>query len=417
MVSPEKSPVVRVGPEPASATPVRTVLMVFLAAVLAALVLAAVGVVLNPELARGAWTGPGPVVDARVISGARLQLRAGGTATFAGDALQVAALDATGRAVVTGRVSLRAEDFAMIEITAGGYRAGNPLFLIWRTRERPDRVSSAPLALRESGTTAVNLARHPDWQGELTELGLDIYGEPGGQGLRVHSLRLEPPSAFALLRVVASEWLFAHRWSQRSINFLRGTPANSFYSPVAVVAVWVALAALAAWVLLRRRVGSLLPVLVLLGLGGWMALDALWSYRLSGQVAETRSRFAGKSQQERQLADMDGALYRQATRLRSEFLPPSPARVLILSAATGHDYRRLRMQYHLLPHNIYNYGAYPLIQGLHPGTYILVLGEVDVLEFTAADRRLRWLGHRVEVERLDAANDAVLYRVTGRVDE
>ena len=69
--------------------------------------------------------------------------------------------------------------------------------------------------------------------------------------------------------------------------------------------------------------------------------------------------FSGKTMHERHLADEDSEFYSYAKRLKAEVLPAKPSRIFILHESLEHDYERLKTQFYLLPHNIYNYGRFP----------------------------------------------------------
>jgi hypothetical protein len=61
-----------------------------------------------------------------------------------------------------------------------------------------------------------------------------------------------------------------------------------------------------------------------------------------------------------------------------------------LHDSDGHDYERLKTQYYLLPHNIYNYGRFPIAGSAQQGDFILVLGNISGIEYNQYKGQLRW---------------------------
>lgn len=390
-----------------------TLTFLLTSALILVLLLAAV----SPELARDRAGASASELAPLKIAGKALQMRGAGQYTLDGDALKVLAMGPDNRVTASADTRFSAADYPTLEYAIDGARPGVLVYLIWRTLEQPEVIYSAPLYFREGGSTAFRLGDHPDWKGTITELGLDIYGDLGGRDLPIPYLQLTPGSTGALIRVISSQWLASLRWSQRSINNLRASPVEPLYPAPVVIALWVALATGLAFLSgFFSRTAFTLPWLPI-GLVGWLVLDGLWAFRLHGQLTETRALFAGKSQQSRQLADMDGALFRYAQRLKESLLPTRPGTVFVLSEQLGHDYQRLRMQYHLLPHSVYNYGRVPPTAMMREGDYILVLGKVAGLVFIDTNNRLRWDGLSLPATRLDASPQGVFYRVEAYPDD
>ncbi len=257
------------------------------------------------------------------------------------------------------------------------------------------------------------LGRQPEWRGRITEIGLDVYGDLRGQPLIISKLSL----AARLQRRTASmpsgsSGRPSGGWTQKSANFLRGTPKN----PESCHRRWL----MAAW--------SGLALILLAGLGRftrshhlmayvgvvlipWMVLDQLWQANLSTQLEETRYLFAGKSQHEKHLADWSPELYDYAQYLKKEVLPEPGPRIFLLHDSEPMTYTRLKAQYYLLPHNIFNYDRFPRKKDARAGDYILVLGNVDGLEFSPEGRVLRWQGKSLPVKLVDSRPDGSLFKV------
>jgi hypothetical protein len=77
-------------------------------------------------------------------------------------------------------------------------------------------------------------------------------------------------------------------------------------------------------------------------------------------------------------------------------------------------YTRLKAQFYLLPHNIFNYDRFPRKRSSRVGDYILVLGTVNGLEFSPATSTLAWRGKSLPVKLVDSRPDGNLYKVIMR---
>ena len=90
------------------------------------------------------------------------------------------------------------------------------------------------------------------------------------------------------------------------------------------------------------------------------------------------------------MVDADKHIYEYSQRLEKESLPTSNSRIFVLHNSQGLNYDRLKTQYYLLPHNIYNYGSLPPSRGVRPGDYILALGDLPDLRFLPDKNLLTW---------------------------
>ena len=117
---------------------------------------------------------------------------------------------------------------------------------------------------------------------------------------------------------------------------------------------------------------------------------------------------------ERHLADEDSEIYSYAKRLKTEVLPAKPSRIFILHESLEHDYDRLKTQFYLLPHNIYNYGRFPEKQAVANGDYILVMGTIPGLTYNEATGKLQWKeGQNLDVTLLDRSERGLLFTISG----
>ncbi|MEM1114455.1 MAG: hypothetical protein AAGI11_21260 [Pseudomonadota bacterium] len=215
-------------------------------------------------------------------------------------------------------------------------------------------------------------------------------------------------------RDLLATWTAFAPWDQTSINLQRGYRGPG-PGPVPIAAWW--LAANLSLLLLWRLVAGWPPraALLLALLMPWLVLDLQWQSKLNWQLDRTNETFAGKSQEARHLADVDGVLYAYAQRLKREVLVDPTARVQILQKGFGHDYTRLRLQFHLLPYNIYNIGRWPVTDALRRGDIVIRLSGHDGVAFEQGSGRLRWPGSDVLiVEPLLRHPIADVYRVKSK---
>lgn len=388
-----------------------------LALVLSAITLVAAYLVFSPALAVNSEVAGNNAAGPRLIRGDDLQVRLGtGKATDDGAMLLTGMHKAEDeRAILTHRTSFAASDYAFIEYTLSGRNPQEPVYLLWRTAENPEQVSRLPLPWRGNDTGMTFLGLLPEWSGEITEIGLDIYGDLRGQPLAISSLTLLPRTRAALLHSIWFEWTAFRGWTQKSANFLRGSPEHGVLAPTLAMAVWSGLALfILAGISRRFRRSHDVVAYASAVLIPWIVLDLLWQADLSRQLDETRYLFAGKTQHEKHLADLDPELYEYAEYLKNEVLPEPGPRIFLLHDSDQMTYTRLKAQFYLLPHNIFNYDRFPRKKATRAGDYILVLGSVNGLEFSPAASTLAWRDKSLPVTLVDSRPDGNLYKVIKR---
>ena len=393
---------------------IRALARALLALAASAIILIAAYITFSPGLAVYREVAGGHNIQPRTIHGGDLTVRLGAGGKARDKTLHLAGLSQDGRAIVTRFISLKASDYPFVEYTIKKLHPGAIVYLIWKTAENPENVSRARLHASGNEVTTLGLANDNHWEGSITELGFDIYGDLRDEALIISSLRVLPYSPAVLLATIWSEWTTFEAWDQTSINRLRGVPSSAILSPSVAMAAWAGLALLCLGVFsLVTKAHNPVAYLAVIFIP-WIALDLFWQDRLSMQLTETKFLFQGKSQHERHLADMDSDLYRYAQHIKSEVLPDPDARVFLLHDNEGerHNYRRLRTQFHLLPHNIYNYGSFPPRKYVRDGDYILTLGAIKGLNVQASQNLMSWgKNNRLTVDVVDEHPLGNLYQV------
>jgi len=350
-----------------------------------------------------------------IIRGADLIARLGQGQDTDSRGLRIALVEegAEERGIFTRRTRLQAADYPFLDYIVTDRNPAGHVYFIWRTADNPQQVYNVPLYWTGDSTATTLLARNKDWKGIIIETGLDIYGSLQGHSTTVESLTLLPASGSPLLRTLWTNWTAARLWNQESINYLWGYRPGESLSPSLTTAIWAGLSLLLAIALCLTL--SLPPVLAcgLVLLLSWIGLDLLWQTNLSSQLQETRELFQGKSQHQKHLADEDSELYRYAQYLKQAVLPAPGARIFLLHNAERRGYRRLKTQFYLLPHNIYNFGKVPRTSLLRSGDYILVLDEIEELSYLKDQGVLSWQGGSVPAELIDEQPLGALYRYAG----
>lgn len=379
-----------------------------------AMILFAAFAVYSERQHRSASTSPEPLV----LAGNSLQTVAG-SAKAAADALEFSGYeprDGELVAIAIWQGEIRADDYPLLQYQVDTDFPGPALKFIWRTKEDPGVLRSADMQGTDGESSWLQLSRHPDWRGTVLELGVYAYTSDEEDTLSIAHLTLEPHDWRGEFASSWADWTAYRGWTSRSINQLYGTVERGLPSPVLVAASWSALAVilllLSGFFAGRVHAGALAAALLL----PWMTLDFLWQKELMTQLVQTREQFAGKTVQEKHLADIDRHIYRYISRLKSEVLPSKNARILILHGSYSHNFDRLKAQYYLLPHNVYNFGRVPPDYGLETIDYILVLGEVPRVVYDAQAQALQWKqGKRsIAVELVDDDFMGRLYRVVHR---
>ena len=315
---------------------------------------------------------------------------------------------------LTTRLPLQQSPFVRLDLTGG---ASLRYFLFWRTAEQPEQQFFAPLPGAGQG---VSWHAFPDpalWSGTATTVAIGAFGDAAGAPITLRSLGFHGDSRWARVASVWTLWHAGGSWPASGINRYMGTPLQAgAVFPVAWIGLWAFLATVMAvlWVLWRRagRRTAITAALLTIFLP-WLLLDRLWQAQLERQVALTYAAFGDKTQAEKHAAEADADLQDYAARIRGMLATPD-ARVVLLHASEGHNHDRLRLQFHLLPANVYNYGSRLLAPGeIRRGDYVLALGALPEFQYSPRERLLSDGRHVYRARRIDAHPLGNLYLISG----
>lgn len=319
-----------------------------------------------------------------------------------------------GRAIVTtGRVDIPADKFAhfVCDCTLSDVNADSSVF--WRTSAAPGTLHRARV---DSGFGRMlrSLRDHPDWSGDIMEVGLAIEAEPNSRAY-IQGIELVTDSAWLRLRTLWSSWMVFRPWRGYSINYpYMEAPYKPFpMVPALAVVTLLALLLCSSWTLFRRRRPDGASLLLVLALG-WLVLDARWILKLAHQNSETLQTLAGLNQQERAALQPDAPLQNFADRV-SASIPEGQQRIYLLSDQPKNWYLHLRTTWHLLPHRVFDFKRrfFRLQEHAEPGDHVLVLAKIPHLEYVDQDEFLLWKGKgKLPAKPVFRSEIGALYRVT-----
>ncbi len=259
-----------------------------------------------------------------------------------------------------------------------------PLFF-WRSAKTGQLHT---MALEENILDHLDLKRHKQWSGPVSEYGF-IFSEKNGQHWTLREFSFSPDTLEQRYLSIFSDWLEFEVWSQHSINFIYGGATNGRLSIVVVVGAWVLLGLLIYSLLMRRKrqpvnAGKIAAALLF----GWMLLDARWLFNLFQQTQLTRNIYAEKALAERYEAGLDADYYQYFQRLKNEVLPAEPQFIYVLDK--NRNYFWAKTPWWLAPHNVFNQDSYPRQKYSEKGGYVLILHPIPGLRFDQHTQTLRW---------------------------
>ena len=299
------------------------------------------------------------------------------------------------RALMVSRTGFDADSHPVVAYQIRGGHPGIVGYLIWRSGREPQQLHNVPINLNASGMAYIDMSGNENWTGRIQEIGLDVYGDLRNQQLSPEGVRASGLTYINILRILRTDWMTFKPWDHSSVNSLKWLYKNPITSPIVLAALWMLITLGCLMTLRVAAIGVARGFYVAVVLIPWVAVDMLWQLQLTRQARETYHTFEGLTYAQKQQV-VDASLYEYVQHLKESVLSSPEDRVFVIhSSIGGHDYTRLRLQYLLLPANIYNFSAkLPDPQYVRPGDYILLLGEKQGATFSAAERQLTQ-GNRV----------------------
>lgn len=306
---------------------------------------------------------------------------------------------------------LETEDYRYLRLEMLGWQPDQTVMLFWRSDQAPGRQFYQELTHSVEGVSWHRLPDYSIWKGQLQELAIGVFSQAAAvEPLVLKGLTLEPPGQMAFLQQQFHDWWEIRPWLQSSANRHDGATKNAALYPatVALLCCAVALAVLLLChrlKLVKRRVTLMAGLIAILL--PWFALDILWQHQLKGRLEKNRESYGGLTQPQKHQREADALLQSYAAHLKSLLRPLRHQRLFLLHDTDQvHDYTRLRMQFHLLPLNIFNFGNQleALVHG-RPGDHVLLLSPVAGVRYHSregllSDNRFSLAATPVDIQSL-----------------
>lgn len=314
-------------------------------------------------------------------------------------------------AVLARPVRVDARPYAYVTVAVTGLAADQQVRFGW-TFEDDDTKRRAYVDLPRTGAATTTVQLPAAWRGSIHELALILTGA-AATPVEIRGITLREASTAAWLAALRDDWRHFRPWSLADSNYLAAVGLGQAPGLVPLVLA-LALGLAAPALLLGRLVGgrrAAIAVAVVI-MSGWLVLDGFWQRRLLLQLAATRDRFRSPATAAQPIDARDASLLRLAGRLR-EHLPADPSRRLfLLHRADRHNFERLRLHYHLLPHNVYNFGSsLPAPGTFRRGDHLLLLGAVADVAFDPEQGALVDAAGRLPAAPVHEEPGARLYRL------
>jgi hypothetical protein len=307
-----------------------------------------------------------------------------------------------GMALLMSRTDFDANRYLLIHYRIQDGNTAPRAEVVWHLEGGGDKLQRVPIDLSTSASHHIDMSGHEGWTGKIDGVGLAIYGTLG-QPLILEQVTIGEITYAKVVHRVLIDWLTFKPWQGASINSLLWLYKDPIISPIVLAALWSSIAMLCLLVLRAGGVRSVPAAYLTCVLIPWVAVDIVWQAQLTRQVTETSSSFAGLTNTAKHKIAAP-LVYDYAQHLKEKVLPSTPKeRIFLVHNSKGHNYYRLRLQYFLLPANIYNFGRnIPDPNDVNPGDYIILLQDVSNARYIPSERKLqqgtRVLG-AVEVDR------------------
>ena len=331
-----------------------------------------------------------------------------GSAVAQGSHLQVASAAEDFSALQsTAPAQLAAADFSILRYRFKHFPRTLELSLVFRTAENPGDVQTIALPWPGAGVSSFEVSRVARWRGTIIELGFaefataqNVPPEMGFKPFDVVDVELWSPSWRGDLAALATDWLGAWPWSQRSVHAL-GREGEVSHSRSVVLFAALAAAVAIGWaiMLLRLRGPRLLTLTIVCAALAWLALDLRWEAGLVQRLLATRTLYAGVAWPQRARIVGDSDIAQAADEVKARLLgTTAPTRILV---DAGTRFQTLRLIWHLLPLNVGEFvQALPLGVAL-PDDCLIVFLDSDAWQSDPAIRTL--LAHSQRVKPAPAA--------------
>jgi hypothetical protein len=242
----------------------------------------------------------------------------------------------------SGSIYLDADKLEALHVATSGENQASGRFF-WRSKDKPDDLQSIDIGGR--GEERVNLARSPQWQGIITEIGL-LLKEDKGKAVEFTALRIAPLTLDQQLQILWQDWRETSTWSQKSINHTWMGDEIAMVPLPLVMAGWLLATAVTALILLRIMPSPAIAIVVC-AIAAWLVLDIRWTNNRLAQAGSTMAYYRSTPSTHLNILN-DLALMKLAVTTRQHIANAKKA-VFILAESPKYAFSAERLKYHLLP--------------------------------------------------------------------
>ena len=367
--------------------------------------------------------------ETRVIPGSAFAAVVAGKSSQQGDSRVILAMQPAlrngvqvGEAVFRIEPDLAAAAFSQLQLSLQGWQPGQRVFLFWRSSRAPNQQLAREILHDPAGTSWHTLRTSEGWEDTLLELAIGVFGAPGSDPLRLHAVTLHSTNRPSILQRLRWDWRQFQPWSHGSLNTAGSSRPDILIKATTAASLWalcsLLLIALGV-VALRRRMETPPGAVAIAGLTAvllpWLALDGMWQAQLERQLHATKARYSGLTQHEKHQREMDAGLQAYAAQIRDILAPMRGKRLFLLNDDDqGHAYQRLRLQFHLLPLNVYNFGRRLLPpHAMRPGDHVLLLAPATAVSYRRDSGLLQDGQYQYRATLLDDHAAGQLLRIDG----
>lgn len=273
--------------------------------------------------------------------------------------------------------------------------------VLWASRDAPKDTRRLPVE-RKRSTLSANLAESPKWADRVNGIGVALMTQ-GPVDLESVTLHPPEPTFSYVLTRLWREWTFREGYKGHTINRLKGAGSATLV-PLGLAGGAALTIACLPWLLVstRRNMRALRqPTIIGAVATLWILVTLPWIRELWTEASWSVDTYAGKSKDERRLAEGDAYLYEIAQDAHAH-LPEEPVRLWVVGdpgppGLSG--FEKWKLNYYLAPHNTSPILPYlwiaPARNWVSPGDYLLVIGH-DNRSFRPENGRIN-PGYPVEI--------------------
>ncbi len=290
--------------------------------------------------------------------------------------------------ISSGHINLIATEYSILKYTLDTNNTKQPTFFAMSANNPRSIIQ---IALPENNTGIINLKEIATWSGAITEIGFFCKNKQTDDTCNLINFSLEQTTIINKWHLLINQWLQFEKFGQHSINFALGGAKHQQPPLLIVIYLWIALGIIALWLCnkISLQKWNWYGVIIIISCG-WLILDAHWLTNAITQLKLSQQTYAGLSENAKQTKGLDAEIFIAMQKLKQDFLPEKPAKIILIFNKNTQHYYALRARYHLIPHNVYETNNLPNKHQLASGQYILVIGQVKQLSYSNYRESLTW---------------------------